>query len=65
MKSTDIVRSWGKIFAGKIPILSIEITKECPLHCPGCYAYGNEHLGGDTNLATSAIFAVMLWLMES
>lgn len=50
MKSTDIVRSWGKILAGKIPILSIEITKECPLHCPGCYAYGNEHLGGDTNL---------------
>jgi MoaA/NifB/PqqE/SkfB family radical SAM enzyme len=25
--------------------LSIEITKECPLQCPGCYAYGPNHLG--------------------
>ena len=36
--------------AGKIPILSIEITRECPLHCPGCYAYGDDHLGGGTML---------------
>lgn len=27
-------------------MLSIEITRECPLSCPGCYAYGNAHLGG-------------------
>ena len=32
------------------PALSIEITRECPLHCPGCYAYGDEHLGGDVTL---------------
>jgi MoaA/NifB/PqqE/SkfB family radical SAM enzyme len=25
--------------------LSLEITKECPLHCPGCYAYAPEHVG--------------------
>ena len=31
-------------------MLSIEITRECPLHCPGCYAYGDDHLGGDTTL---------------
>jgi MoaA/NifB/PqqE/SkfB family radical SAM enzyme len=31
-------------------MLSIEITRECPLHCPGCYAYGDSHLGGDTTL---------------
>jgi sulfatase maturation enzyme AslB (radical SAM superfamily) len=31
-------------------MLSIEITKECPLHCPGCYAYNEQHLGGDTTL---------------
>jgi MoaA/NifB/PqqE/SkfB family radical SAM enzyme len=31
-------------------MLSIEVTRECPLHCPGCYAYGSEHLGGDTTL---------------
>ncbi|MGB8476322.1 MAG: radical SAM protein [Candidatus Acidiferrum sp.] len=27
-------------------MLSIEITRECPLSCPGCYAYGDAHLGG-------------------
>jgi MoaA/NifB/PqqE/SkfB family radical SAM enzyme len=31
-------------------MLSIEITRECPLHCPGCYAYNDGHLGGDVNL---------------
>jgi len=27
-------------------MLSIEITRECPLSCPGCYAYGDSHLTG-------------------
>lgn len=27
-------------------MLSIEITRECPLSCPGCYAYGDTHLAG-------------------
>jgi len=31
-------------------MLSIEITRECPLHCPGCYAYGSDHLGGGVTL---------------
>lgn len=31
-------------------MLSIEITRECPLHCPGCYAYGSNHLGGEVTL---------------
>lgn len=31
-------------------MLSIEITRECPLSCPGCYAYGEEHLGGEVTL---------------
>jgi organic radical activating enzyme len=31
-------------------MLSIEITRECPLHCPGCYAYGQDHLGGEVTL---------------
>ena len=31
-------------------MLSIEITRECPLRCPGCYAYGDNHLGGDVTL---------------
>jgi MoaA/NifB/PqqE/SkfB family radical SAM enzyme len=50
MKTSDLIQSWGKILGGKIPILSIEITRECPLHCPGCYAYGDDHLGGETLL---------------
>ena len=46
----EIVQAWGRILAGYRPNLSIEITKECPLRCPGCYAYGDEHLGGDVTL---------------
>ena len=42
----EIVQAWGRILSGYRPNLSIEITKECPLRCPGCYAYGDEHLGG-------------------
>lgn len=34
------------ILAGRKPSLSIEITRECPLRCPGCYAYDDQHLGG-------------------
>jgi MoaA/NifB/PqqE/SkfB family radical SAM enzyme len=45
-----IVTAWGKILRGYRPSLSIEITRECPLRCPGCYAYGEEHLGGGVNL---------------
>jgi MoaA/NifB/PqqE/SkfB family radical SAM enzyme len=44
------LQAWGKILAGKPPMLSIEITRECPLHCPGCYAYGDRHLGGGVTL---------------
>jgi len=45
MKRADIFRVWGRVLRGHTPFLSIEITKECPLHCPGCYAYAAEHLG--------------------
>ncbi|MGH9221101.1 MAG: radical SAM protein, partial [Vicinamibacterales bacterium] len=44
--------AWAKILAGRRPNLSIEITRECPLRCPGCYAYGDEHLGGAQTLRT-------------
>jgi MoaA/NifB/PqqE/SkfB family radical SAM enzyme len=47
-----IIPAWGRILAGYQPALSIEITKECPLRCPGCYAYGDDHLGGDLTLRT-------------
>ncbi|MFN2444854.1 MAG: radical SAM protein [Vicinamibacterales bacterium] len=51
-----IVRAWGKILTGYRPNLSIEITRECPLRCPGCYAYGDDHLGGGTTLRELADF---------
>jgi MoaA/NifB/PqqE/SkfB family radical SAM enzyme len=47
---SEIIRAWGKILKGEQPSLSIEITRECPLRCPGCYAYDNAHLGDGTNL---------------
>jgi MoaA/NifB/PqqE/SkfB family radical SAM enzyme len=46
----EVVRAWGRILAGHRPNISIEITKECPLRCPGCYAYNDEHLGGGVTL---------------
>jgi len=45
-----VIRAWGKILNGERPSLSIEITRECPLQCPGCYAYDDAHLGGGATL---------------
>jgi sulfatase maturation enzyme AslB (radical SAM superfamily) len=45
MKTLDVIKAWRLILAGYHPIMSIEITRECPLRCPGCYAYEPEHLG--------------------
>ena len=45
-----IVPAWGRILRGYRPALSVEITRECPLRCPGCYAYGDDHLGGALTL---------------
>lgn len=42
--------AWGRILQGYAPSMSIEITRECPLRCPGCYAFGDEHLGGAITL---------------
>lgn len=50
MKTSEIVRAWGKILTGGKPSLSIEVTRECPLRCPGCYAYDAAHLGGEQTL---------------
>jgi len=47
-----IFPAWGRILQGYRPNLSIEITRECPLRCPGCYAYGDQHLGGGQTLRT-------------
>jgi organic radical activating enzyme len=50
MKKSEILRAWATILAGRAPSMSIEITKECPLRCPGCYAFDAAHLGGAVQL---------------
>lgn len=50
MNSRDIFRAWGRVLSGRRPSLSIEITRECPLRCPGCYAYEDGHVGEGMNL---------------
>lgn len=50
MDHRDTLRAWGTLLRGRKPLLSIELTKECPLRCPGCYAYDPHHLGGEVTL---------------
>lgn len=50
MNTSEVLQAWTSILAGRAPSLSIEITKECPLRCPGCYAFDTAHLGGDIQL---------------
>lgn len=52
MKTSEVLNAWRKILKGERPSLSIEITRECPLTCPGCYAYHDAHLGGGATLRT-------------
>lgn len=40
-----MIHAWRRILEGRAPSLSIEVTRECPLRCPGCYAYEPNHLG--------------------
>ena len=47
MKTSEVLQAWRGILSGRRPSLSIEITKECPLRCPGCYAFDDAHLGGE------------------
>jgi MoaA/NifB/PqqE/SkfB family radical SAM enzyme len=50
LEVSHVLRAGALIFTGRRPSLSIEITKECPLRCPGCYAFDAAHLGGETEL---------------
>lgn len=52
----ELLKGWARILNGRVPLLSIEITKECPLRCPGCYAYGERHLGGGATLRNLSDF---------
>lgn len=50
MTTQQVLQVWGRILTGQVPSLSIEVTKECPLSCPGCYAYSDGHLGNGRRL---------------
>lgn len=69
LRVKSVLQTWGRILRGQVPSLSIEITRECPLRCPGCYAYEDAHLG-TTNLRSLSDFkgeelvARVLCLME-
>jgi MoaA/NifB/PqqE/SkfB family radical SAM enzyme len=45
LKKSEVLQAWARILSGRTPALSIELTRECPLRCPGCYAYEDDHLG--------------------
>jgi organic radical activating enzyme len=45
LRARGVVRAWGRILAGRTPSLAIEVTRECPLNCPGCYFHEANHLG--------------------
>jgi MoaA/NifB/PqqE/SkfB family radical SAM enzyme len=51
LRPSEVLAAWGRVLTGRVPMLSIEITRECPLSCPGCYAYGDTHLGGGVTLS--------------
>lgn len=69
-RKRSVLKAWGGLLVGRPPILSIEITRECPLACAGCYAYGDSHLGGAatlrglSDLKGDALVAGILGLVE-
>ncbi|HEX2331460.1 MAG TPA: radical SAM protein [Candidatus Angelobacter sp.] len=50
MRVQEVLRAWWAIAQGRKPSLSLEITRECPLRCPGCYAYQPGHPGEGLSL---------------
>jgi sulfatase maturation enzyme AslB (radical SAM superfamily) len=50
LKRQEVIHAWGSVLMGRKPSLSIEITRECPLRCPGCYAYEDDHVANGVNL---------------
>ena len=56
MKKWEIFPVWFRILQGYKPFLSIEITRECPLRCPGCYAYDENHLNNGKTLRQGSEF---------
>lgn len=66
----QLLGAWRSVLTGSTPMLSIEVTRECPLSCPGCYAYGDTHLGGSVLLRNLSDFRGnelvrgILWLVD-
>ena len=56
MKKWEIFSVWFRILQGYKPFLAIEITRECPLRCPGCYAYDVNHLNNGKTLRQGSEF---------
>jgi MoaA/NifB/PqqE/SkfB family radical SAM enzyme len=56
MRLVEIVPAWSRILHGRRPFLSLEITRDCPLRCPGCYAYEPNHLSAGSPLRQLADF---------
>lgn len=54
LRVLQLLAAWKSILTGSTPMLSIELTRECPLSCPGCYAYSENHLGGGVTLRSLA-----------
>jgi len=54
LRIMQLLSAWQSILTGSTPMMSIEVTRECPLSCPGCYAYGENHLGGAATLRSLA-----------
>lgn len=50
MNTAQILPVWGRVLQGRKPFLSIEVTRECPLRCPGCYAYSPAHVENSKSL---------------
>jgi organic radical activating enzyme len=48
MRKWEIFPVWVRILQGYRPFLSVELTRECPLSCPGCYAFDANHLNNGT-----------------
>lgn len=45
MRKIQALTGWRSVLQGRRPFLSIEVTRQCPLRCPGCYAYWPDHPG--------------------
>lgn len=45
----ELMAAWGRVLHGTAPMLSIEITRECPLSCPGFRAPQLPHMSRKAN----------------